>query len=237
MNRKVLVFNDADKISSYAAKDLIELSKRTINERGGFTVAFSGGKTPIKLYRALAKSKEIMWTKVHIFMVDERFVPLDDADSNYRMIKNILLDNIDIPKNNIHNIPIKETVEISADRYENELIDFFKLKKRQIPVFDLILLGIGKDGHTASLFPDDDFARKQDRIAIPVELTGLRNKRISLNLSVINNAKNVIFLVSQKNKYRVLKEIVHNKNSNLPASLVKPKNGKLSFLIAGKDKK
>ncbi len=141
MSREVLIFKDIDKAADYAVRKWAEIAEKTVTEKGSFSVALSGGKTPATLLHKLAKKNKLPWNKTHVFMVDERFVPYHDENNNYRMINEILMRHVDIPAKNIH--PILTTIETpqaSALKYEKDLNSFFSSS----PGFDLVLLGIGK---------------------------------------------------------------------------------------------
>lgn len=232
-NRKISVFATYEQMSDFAIKKWQEISQRAVADRGFFAVALSGGKTPAGFYDKLSRSKKgLPWDKTHIFLVDERFVPFDDDQSNYRMIREHLLGSIEIPTENIHHIPTRQiTPEISSKKYESYLVDFFKLKPGEMPTFDLVMLGIGEDGHTASLFPWTSELMEKRRLAISVALKRLKNRRISLTLPVINNARNVIFLVSGENKAEVIKKILEEGDRMLPAARVTPDRANLFFLM------
>jgi 6-phosphogluconolactonase len=210
-----------------------EISSEAIRERGYFAVALSGGKTPVPLYRKLAKEQgEIMpWDKTHVFLVDERFVALTDSDSNYRMIRETLLDAVPIPSGNVHFVQtgLADPVE-AAGRYGADLAGFFRLPKGIFPEFDLILLGLGEDGHTASLFPGSPTLNEKKRLVSAVILGGEMHNRITLTLPVLNNARNVFFCVTGKVKARVLRDVVEKRRASFPASLVSPERGRLLFL-------
>jgi len=231
--QSIFVFDNQDKMSEFMIKKWEEFSKETIERREVFVVALSGGRTPIDFYRGLAKKKEMLsWHKTHVFLVDERFLPFDNADSNYRMLRETLLNQVPIPQENIHPIPTdRPTPRISAEEYEEDLRTFFKLPTGQFPEFDLILLGIGEEGHTASLFPHSPVLKEKVRLAAAVMLDEARHHRVTLTLPVVNHARNVVFFVSGKNKASVLERILNQRNGSLPASMVKPKNGNLMFLI------
>lgn len=231
--RKIFVFHDQRETSNYLIRKWKEISEESIRERGYFTAALSGGKTPLYFYSELAKfKKELPWDKTYIFLVDERHVPLSDSNSNYRMIKETLLNKINISKDNIHTIPAEESLPLdSAQKYEETLRNFFHIPKDEFPEFDLVLLGIGEDGHTASLFPGSDALKDRVHFAAPVMLDEQRHSRITLTLPVINRARNIIFLVTGKNKASVVKEVVEKGNPSLPASFVKPEKGKLIFVL------
>src|SRR5208337_3643271 len=167
----------------------------------------------------------------HLFFADERFVPWGSADSNYRLLSETLLNNIPIPAGNIHAVATGETdLLLSAKKYEEEIKRFFKLPAEGIPEFDLVMLGIGADGHTASLFPGDAALRDKRHLASAVVLDKNRHDRITLTLPVINNARTVVFLVSGKSKASVFRDVVERRDRRLPASLVAADKGGLLFL-------
>jgi 6-phosphogluconolactonase len=227
-----LVFEHTDEMWHYAGKKWEEISAKAIREKGCFTVALSGGKTPAGFYQYLSGTRDLPWEETHLFLVDERFVPRDSPESNYRMLHEILLGKIQIPPKNIHPISTGESSpDISARKYEEELRQFFKLAENGIPEFDLILLGIGEDGHTASLFPRTGALRETKHLVVSVKQGTALMDRISLTLPVINNAWNVIFLVSGERKRAVMKKIKAGHDTTLPASMVSPKKGQLLFLM------
>lgn len=232
-NRRVLIFADYEQMTGFAVEKWTALASAAIRHKDCFTVALSGGTTPIGFYQKLSLcNKNVAWDKVHIFLADERFVPFDDEASNYRMIKENLLDRIAIPETSIHPISTREsTSERSAHWYEEHLRDFFKLRRGELPSFDLIMLGIGEDGHIASLFPGTSSVSEKARLAVAVTHEKVSNERISLSLPVINSAKTVIFLVSGTKKAPVVKKILEHNNDNVPAARVRPERGKLYFLV------
>ena len=231
MNKQVFAFKESKNLINAVFEQWIVLSEKAIREENRFTIALSGGKTPVRLYQKLTDSSlKFPWSKTHIFLADERFVALNRPESNYNMMKENLLDKVDIPKKNIHPINIKETVSISAEEYEKDIREFFNLKKKELPIFDLIMLGTGQDGHTASLFPNDKAIYEKNRLANPVSLKSLEHERVTLTLPVLNNARNIIFLVTGENKAEIVREIINGDN-NLPASMVKPENGKVFFML------
>jgi len=206
------------------------ISSWAIAERGRFTVALSGGRTPGDFFRRLAGKPDLPWEKTHIFQVDERFVSKSDNKSNLLLITETLTNRVSIPDDNVHPIATEGiTPEESANEYEVELRRFFHAGK--LPRFDLIMLGIGEDGHTASLFPESPCLYETERLVLAVVTKGFPRERISLTLPVINNARSVVFLVIGKNKAPVIKEILEKNNSLLPAALVRPMNGTLIFIL------
>ena len=227
-----LVFAHNNEMWHYAEKRWEEISEKAIREKGWFTVALSGGKTPTGFYQYLSRRHDLPWEKTHLFLVDERFVPWDFPESNHRMLREHLLGKVRIPSENIHPISTGEpSPDISAKKYEEELRLFFKLTKSNLPEFDLILLGIGEDGHTASLFPGNDALKETKHLVVPVKPVTAPMDRISLTLPVINNSWNVIFLVCGQRKRAVMRIVRGGDDKTLPASKVSPKRGRLLFLM------
>ncbi len=227
-----LVFENSEKIERFLGDRWREISWAAVKERGRFCAALSGGETPVGFYRHLAGLKGLPWDKTHIFLVDERFVPPSDADSNYRMIRETLLSKIPIAPRNVHPVSTAElSPEISAEQYEEELKILFGLSTTEVPEFDMILLGIGEDGHTASLFPGSEVLKEEKRLAVPVRPTPGLHDRITLTLPVLNAARNVFFLVTGKNKAGALKRLIDERDRTLPASMVEPSRGSLSFVM------
>ncbi len=232
-NKDILIFKDIDQIADYAIEKWTEISKKAIKKRGCFTAALSGGKTPVNLYQQLSDKKMLPWDKTHLFIVDERFVPYEHEESNYRMVDHTLLSHVKIPKENIHRISTEGvTPNDSAARYEDELISFFKTANTKLPQFDLILLGIGEDGHTASLFPGTRSLNETRYLAVAASISEKAKKeRITLTFPVINNARNIIILALGDNKTKTIKEVIEEENCLLPAAMVNPRKGKLFFLL------
>jgi 6-phosphogluconolactonase len=232
---KLHLLSDLEALSLKAAEIFVDLSRRCIALKEHFFVAVSGGSTPIRLYTLLGSnmySRQIDWRRLQFFWVDERFVPPSHKDSNYRLLHDYLLSKISIPHENIHPVRTDLTSpQVAASNYEEEIKNVFRLAEGSLPEFDLILLGLGEDGHTASLFPDNEVLKETEHLVV----SGIDSKhiyrRISLTLPVINGAETVIFLVSGKNKADVVKKVLVEKDSSLPASLVNPEQGNLIFLI------
>ncbi|MBL7032497.1 MAG: 6-phosphogluconolactonase [Nitrospira sp.] len=228
-NKTILTFKNLDKIANYVVTKWTEIAERTVNEKGSFSVALSGGKTPAALLQKLAKEKKLPWNKTHVFMVDERFVPYHDENNNYRMINEILMRHVDIPAKNIH--PILTTIEsaqASALKYEKELNSFFKSR----PGFDLLLLGIGDDGHTASLFPGSPSLKEKKHLSIAVPPSGtVISERITMTFPIINEAENIMFMATGSNKSGIIRNVIENEKSRLPAAMVRPRKGSLFFLL------
>jgi len=227
------MFDDENHMLKFMIEKWEDISQEGIQRKGYFTIGLSGGKTPIMFYQKLAEwESKSSWKRTHVFLVDERFVSFEDKDSNYRMLRETLFGKIPIPQENIHPIPTgKTSLETSAREYEEDLRRFFKVSKGQYPTFNLILLGIGEDGHTASLFPGSKALSECGHLTAAVVLDEMRHDRISLTLPVINHAEHVIFFVRGANKAPVLKKIIAGDDPSLPAAMVRPRSGNLLFVI------
>src|ERR1700690_2806514 len=191
MNRgqsEVSIFQEFSYISEFLIARWKEISDAAIKKKGYFAAALSGGKTPVDFYLRLSGFKDAAyWDKIHIFFVDERFLPADHPDSNYRLLYDILLSKIPIPYQNVHPVPVEAgNPELSAIKYDEELKFFFRVPEAEFPVFDLVLLGIGADGHTASLFPGDRALHETLHMSTFAVFDEYRHSRITLTLSVIN---------------------------------------------------
>ena len=202
-----------------------------IRARGYGTMVLSGGRTPIPLFTLLAREANIDWERVHLFWGDERCVPSDHPDSNFAMAHETLISRVSIPQENIHRVITQGyTPEKAAASYENQLKKFFG---SDMPSFDIILLGMGNDGHTASLFPGDVALDEKERwvVAVNGEKGMPSVPRVTLTLPVINNAEHVLFLVAGEDKRFVVDEIFDNRETSkkYPAALIQPK-GELKWL-------
>jgi 6-phosphogluconolactonase len=197
------------------------MASHAIVKSGRFTVALSGGTSPIPLYTALSAKKNLPWALTHVFLVDERFVPMTNVNSNYRMIKETLVDRVPLNASQMHSIDMGQIADAAAMAYAQQLKTFFKLKPNTFPTFDLILLGLGEDGHTASLFTKKDCDEKK-RLAIHTRSPKPPHDRITLTLPVLNHAKNIIFFVSGENKKTIVNRVFEEKKKNYPASRIQP---------------
>ena len=228
---QIAVAKNYEELCSQAAQKILALSKKRIREGGRFTLALSGGSTPEGIYSLMASRayrKRFAWEKIHFFFGDERWVPRNSPRSNYKMIARALLTKVPVPRANIHAIRTNTpNAAASAVLYEKELIEFFQLKPGEFPCFDLILLGLGQDGHTASLFPKDPALLEKKRLAVPVAATGIAEKRVTLTLAAINHAKAVFFVASGREKALALKAVLSPTMTRpaLPAQLVRPLHG------------
>ena len=189
----------------------------------------------MSLYQLLAGSyaHSIPWGQVFLFWGDERHVPPDHPDSNYRVANKALLSKVPVPMENVFRIHAEENATRAATDYEQTLKTFFQLKPGEVPRFDLILLGMGSDGHTASLFPDTAVLQEQSRLVVAHWIDKLQTYRITLTLPVLNNSACVMFLVTGGDKADVLREVLETDSSgaHFPSKLIQPKNGRLLWLI------
>jgi 6-phosphogluconolactonase len=208
----------------------VEKLEAAIATRNQATIALSGGSTPKPLYEKLA-AQNLPWEKIHIFWGDERYVPADHPDSNYRMARLAWLDKVPLPAENIHPMPTDERdPAIAAQKHEQDLQKFFQIEPGAIPHFDVVLLGIGDDAHTASLFPHTDALQVSDRLITVGNKDG--NPRITFTVPLINEARSVIFMVSGANKKPALSQIfAESADSNTyPTRLIQPQ-GELWWLL------
>ena len=239
MNRVVEVLPDQAALIQRALEVTLSKIQTAIQERKLCTIALSGGSTPEPLYEAIA-TQDLPWDKIHVFWGDERYVPPDHPDSNELMARRAWLDRVDIPAGNIHPIPTDEAdPAVAARKCEEHLEQFFQTQKGDFPAFDLILLGMGDDGHTASLFPHTEALQVRER------LITVGNKdakpRITFTAPLINQARCVIFVVAGANKRPALDQVFAPVADDLtyPSRLIQPQ-GELWWLLdraAGQDLK
>lgn len=224
------VYEDKQKLADAAARDFTARAAKAIGERGRFTVALAGGSTPEATYEILARdyADGIDWSRVHVFFGDERTVPPDHEDSNYRMAREALLDHV--PAGSVHRMRGELSPEEAAASYEDELREFFG--SDGIPSLDLIMLGIGEDGHTASLFPNTPALDVTDRWAVENPVEKLDTIRLTLTAPIINAARSVNFLVAGEGKAGALREILEGVADphEYPAKLVQPAGGPVWML-------
>ena len=228
--RDLHIFAESTAAHDFLVRQWDNVAKRAIANRGRFTVALSGGKTPSDFFRRLAVKDDLPWENTHIFQVDERFVSSTDKESNMFLIRETLTSGAPIPSENIHPLTTEGiTLEESATEYEEELRRFFH--NENLPRFDLILLGIGDNGHSASLFPGSPSLHERHRLVVSVVAKVTPRKRISLTLPVINNARSAVFLVTGGRKAPVMREILEDNDPSLPAAQVRPAKGSLVFVL------
>lgn len=224
----IQIASDPTALARMAAETIHLLATETINRNGRFTVALSGGSTPKALFKLLATEyrEKIDWQHVVIFWGDERCVPPDNSDSNYLMARENLLDRVPIQVGNILRFKGELPPPEAAQQYEDDLRVFFG---GELPRLDLILLGMGDDGHTASLFPHTEALQETQRWVIENYVEAKQTWRLTLTAPVINNAENVLFLVAGADKAERLKEVLEGAYTpdDLPSQLIKPTHGNL----------
>jgi len=227
------IFTNPEELSQFAARQFSELAQEAIDRNGRFTVALTGGSSPKRLYQLLAQSpykEQIPWQKVHIFWGDERFVPISDDRSNARMAFDTLLKHVDVPENQIHVMTDGQPAEVFAEKYERTIKEHFG---EALPAFDLILLGMGDDGHTASLFPETEVLQEKEKLVSSLYLSSQGMHRITMTAPLINQAKQIIMLVFGKKKAATLQAVLKGPHQpgHLPVQLIQPKNGQLTWLV------
>ena len=219
-----------------AAEEVVRTANEAVAKRGRFTIALSGGSTPKNLYNLLATNARtaLPWDRMFFFWGDERYVPPNDPDSNYHMADEIMLSKIPVAPGNVFRIRIENPDAAAvAENYEQTLRKFFELQPEQVPIFDLILLGMGPDGHTASLFPGTAALKEKSRLVVANWVEKMKTHRITLTLPVLNAARCVTFLVSGTDKASVLHTVLEENvpGEQYPSKLVKPSDGKLIWLL------
>ena len=230
-------FTDAQELTRAAAGLFLEVGKQAIAERNRFLVALSGGSTPKALYSILANDKyaqQLDWSKVHFLFGDERSVPPTHADSNFAMANAILFSPLHIPSAQIHRMRGEDPPETAAAQYETTLRHLTTAVPGQWPRLDLVLLGMGDDGHTASLFPDTASLTEQTRWVIPSTSPQGTRARVTLTLGVINHASVVLFLVAGRNKAAVVRRVLEQRPGDpgpYPAALIRPETGRLLWYL------
>lgn len=230
----IQIFPDADRLADAAADHFVDLAARAIADRGRCAVALAGGSTPRAMLTRLARpprSEAVDWARLHVFWGDERCVPPDMDASNYRLAADALLGSVLIPPDNIHRIRGEARPTRAALIYEDEMRAYFRTS--QLPVFDLVLLGLGGNGHTASLFPGTAALRERERWAVAqyVEVVGMW--RVTLTPPIINNAAQVTFLVAGADKAAALAHVLRGpyEPDVWPAQLIQPTHGGPLWLV------
>ena len=227
----IRILNTPQELSQAAAAEFIALASAAIRDHGKFTVALSGGSTPKSLYSVLARSA-LPWDKIFFFWSDERHVPPDHPESNYRMAKEALLSKVPVPPENIFRVRAEEkNANVVAKDYEEALRSFFGLRPGEFPRFDLILLGLGPDGHTASLFPNTAALNETKLLVVANWVEKFKANRITFTYPVLNNAACVIFLVSGADKADMVRTVLEDGRADLPSQRVHPVNGRLLWLL------
>jgi 6-phosphogluconolactonase len=230
----VTVYPDHQSFVDGAAAFIAGLAVESIAARGCFTIALSGGSTPRPVFARLAASDcadRIDWRQVHVFFSDERCVPPDDAASNYRMAREALLDHVPLPPGNVHRVRGEEAPALAALAYEQNLQRLFRTSAA--PAFDLICLGMGDDGHTASLFPGTAALREHERWVVAQYVAVARAWRVTFTATLINGARHILFLVEGAGKSETLWHVLEGSYQPdvLPSQLIQPVSGQVHWFV------
>lgn len=229
----LMVVSDVGGLNQAAVNEIALVAEAAIREHGRFTISLSGGNTPRGVYSLLAEQQKekFPWAKTFFFFGDERSVPPDHADSNYRMANESLFSKVSIPEQNIFRVPAELGAAKAADQYENNLREFFKPESGKLPRFDLVLLGIGDEGHTASLFPGSTALNEVSRWVVANRVEKLNTDRITFTFPLINSAGEAMFIVTGPGKAEIVREIFLTEDERFPAQRVHPPNGQLLWIV------
>lgn len=233
--KNISVFENYDALVAATADLFVKLAEDAIKERGKFVTSLSGGSTPKGFYSRLAEKEiasRVDWSKVVVFFGDERTVPYTSAESNQRMITEHLLSKVALNRENVFALsdPNMDPKQTAID-YERTMHEFFRLSGDELPQFDFMLLGLGDDGHTASLFPGSPALAETRRWFVDNQVEQLNTVRLTTTYPVINNSRNIIFLASGKGKAGVLKDVLTGPEGKYPSQNVKAENGKLYWYL------
>ena len=233
MDAEITVVSDPEALAGEAAQRFKKLVLEAAGSRGRFSVALSGGSTPSPLYMILAEEPsrgQIPWKEVHLFWGDERSVPPDDPGSNYRLVNETLIAHVPIPPENVHRLRGELEPGAAARAYDRDVRDFFCGPR---PRFDLVLLGLGSDGHTASLFPSSEALKETERLAVAVQAHYHERpaQRVTLTLPAINSARQVLFLVAGSAKAQIVQAVLEGPGGRFPAQQVQPTAGQITWLL------
>lgn len=232
--KRLLIFDDAEQVARAAAERFAEIGEESSRGNGRFSVALSGGSTPRPIYELLATEEfkaRVDWSKSHVFFGDERCVPPDDEASNYRAAQDALLSRVAVPAENVHRMIGEGDAVANARLYEDELRSFFG--DVTLPAFDLVMLGLGDDGHTASLFPETNALDEPRAWVVANWIEKLGAYRLTLTADVINAAAHVLFVVTGAGKAGRLNEVLKGAREprRLPAQLIRPARGALEWYV------
>jgi 6-phosphogluconolactonase len=237
-NREVRILKDGAAIARRAAEKLIQIANSAVKEKGSFTVALAGGSTPKVLYSLLvddpALRSQLPWDRMQVLFGDERHAGPTDPDSNYRMANESMISKSPLKPEQVTRIMGEYAdTEKAALEYEKALLSYFKLKAGEYPRFDLVLVGMGDEGHTLSLFPGTKGLHPGERLVVRNWIGKLYTERITITAPVASNAANVIFMVTKPDKALALKAVLEGpyEPEQLPAQLIQPTNGKLLWLV------
>lgn len=230
------VLPDGEKLARAMAEQMLQAAQEAVASRGVARIAISGGNTPKRTFEMLVdpaatEFSVFPWDRTDLFWVDERCVPPDDKESNYRMTRLALLDKAPLAADHIFRIEGELDPELAAARYESAIRNRFRLEGAELPTFDLVALGMGPDGHTASLFPDSLGLAEKEHWVIANWVEKFKTDRITFTFPVLNAAACVVFLASGPDKAAIVRQVLENPSANLPSQLIRPVNGKLLWLL------
>ena len=232
------VLNDAEELAQASAEAIAAAAERSIANRGMARIAISGGSTPKRTFQLLADAahpyrSQVDWIRLQVYWADERCVPPDNPNSNFHNAWQNLLSKVPIPDQNICRIEGELPAEEAAARYESSLRNRFRLEGAELPQFDLIMLGLGTNGHTGSLFPHSEALDSMMHLAVSAHVDDTVPWRVSLTWPVINHASQVVFQVQDGSKAEVLQQVLQGpyQPEVLPSQLIRPQNGELTFLL------
>jgi 6-phosphogluconolactonase len=227
------IFSNSQELARGAAEYFVARSGEAVAQKGFFTVALSGGSTPKTLFQLLADEHEpfhaqVPWSRTHFFWSDERHVPPDHAESNYRMAQQAMLSRVPVPESNVHRVHSENpNAGEAASEYEQTLLH---LTKQTLPRLDLILLGLGPDGHTASIFPGSEVLHETKRLVAAPWVQKFNAHRITMTLPLLNNGASVLFLVSGAEKAAIVKQVLEGPK-RYPAQAIEPTHGQLLWML------
>jgi 6-phosphogluconolactonase len=232
--QNIIIKDDPTLLAKQAADIFVAGARGSIDKKRPFTVAISGGSTPRRMHKILATEpyiQNIPWQKCHIFWVDERCVPQDSPESNYGTAKRDFIDEVPIPQTHVHWIKCEPAPEVSAKEYQKTLKDFFSFENVPIPRFDLIFLGMGADGHIASLFPGQKSLYEKEKLVAAVKGGDPNTNRITMTLLLLNQARHIVFIITGKEKSRTVQKVLEDRKIRLPAQNIRPLDGQLTWLL------
>ena len=233
--KNIIVAESSDRAALKATELFEQIARDTVEKNGKCSVVLAGGNTPKSTYMLLAKrAKEsnLPWDKIEFFIGDERDVPHDDVDSNIGMINRVLFENVPVDPKKIHPMFAHlEDIDQAAADYEKTICQSVEAAEGELPEFDLVMLGLGGDGHTASLFPDTLALEETDKLVVPNFVPVLGRNRMTMTYPLLNAAKNVMFIVTGSDKAHMVKRVFEQHDPILPASHIQPKNGQVHLVL------
>lgn len=230
----IAVASNPGELAAWAVEQFVASSRESVARSGRFRAALSGGATPRAMHRGLASppaASSIPWAETHLFWVDERCVPPTDPHSNFGAAWQDFVGLVPVPRTHVHPIDGDAPPEKGAAGYDLELIRFFQLEPDEWPVFDLVILGMGKDGHTASLFPGSTPLGEESLRVVAVHGGTPAVDRVTLTRPVLSRARRIVFLVSGREKAETVKAVLSGSDPSLPAATIRPVHGELWWLL------